>query len=149
MGRATRLHDPAEVAVTVITAHQALAAAGEDFDDGPGAPAAPAAPGHANGDPVAVQHGAHFGHRQEHVVRAVIRHQKPEAIPVRGDRARDHVELVAQTVLAAAIDQQLARRPQRLETTAQVRNLPFAGNPQRCGHGRQGQGDALLPEGVE
>jgi hypothetical protein len=68
---------------------------------------------------------------------------------VRGDRARDHVELVAQAVFTAAIDQQLARRAQRLETTAQVRDLPLTGNPQRCSHGRQGQGNALLPESVE
>ena len=149
MGRTARFNDPAEIALTVVTPHETVSTAGENLNDGTGTASTATAATHAYGHPIAVEDGAHFRDRKVDVIRTIVGNEETKTVPVGRDGARDDVELVAQAIFAAAIDEQLARNAQCLEAATEIRDRPFAVNTQRSSQRGECQRHSLLAERIE
>ena len=100
----------------MITADKTVPAARKNLHHRTRATTAPPASREPDGDPITIQHSAHIRHREIDVIGAIVGDQKAEAIPVGSDCSGNNIELLAEAILTAAIDQQLTRGAQCLKT---------------------------------
>ncbi len=100
--------DEGDAALLVEAADDRAVRAFEHVDDLAFGPAAPVGADAPDRRAIAVQHLVHLARAQENVGRAIVRHEKAEAVGVALHGAGDEVELRHHAQLALAIHEQLA-----------------------------------------
>src|SRR3569833_1265782 len=137
-------HSEAHAAPHSASADEARGGAIQYPDHGPFAAAAAGDAEHAGECAIAVQHGAHLFGREEQVVAAFIGDEKAEAIGVTDDAAADQIHLLSQTVIALAIDDELAVALHGAQAAAQGLEVFLGGEAEGRGDLFERFGPALL-----